>query len=184
MSRRTLLTASLLAATATLALPAVAHADPPEHFHNPFDETFENENVCGINVDIHVQGHLNLWLRTDHEGNVNFEATRMESDTFTADNGKSVLIQIKGLYAETVPIIDEAAGTSTYDFTVRGQWQTIRTPHGPALLKDVGLITLAAVVDIEADQFLSLEVLVSHGPHPQADSDFTVFCDVFTSALA
>jgi hypothetical protein len=173
----------LAAAVAGGALPAVAHADPPQHFHNPFDETFEDVDVCGTNGDIHVQGHLNLWLRSDNQGNVNFEATREETDTFTADNGKSIVSTVKGRYAETVPVNDEAAGTTSYDFTVRGQWQTLRTPHGPAVLKDVGLITIAGVFDLQTGETISLDVLVSHGPHPQADSDFTIFCDVFTEAL-
>jgi hypothetical protein len=36
---------------------------------------------------------------------------------------------------------------------------------------------------LETGDPISSEVLVTKGPHPEADSDFTLFCEVITEAL-
>jgi hypothetical protein len=37
--------------------------------------------------------------------------------------------------------------------------------------------------DLETGDLISSDVIIK-GPHPEADSDFTLFCDVITEALA
>jgi len=185
MSRRTLLTASLLAATAAVAAPAVANADPPEVTHGHFDETDENVDVCGINVDIHAQGVFTDHVFFDNEGNFErFMSTSSGTNTLTADNGKSVVIQFAQQYSDTEPTIDEAAGTYTFVFTFKGLPEKIRTPRGPVIVRDAGVITFADTFDLATDEFISRDVLVNSGPHPEADSDFELFCEVITDALS
>jgi hypothetical protein len=185
MSRRTLLTASLLAATAAVALPAVAHADPPEITHGSFDDTEEGVDVCGIIVDIHVQGRFTDHVFFDNEGNFErFMSTSSGTQTLTAENGKSVVIQFANQFSEPEGIIDEAAGTITFIDTFKGLPEQIRTPHGPVIVRDVGLITFANTFDLETEEFVSQEILVNRGPHPDADSDFELFCEVITDVLS
>lgn len=185
MSRRTLLTASLLAATAGVAVPAVAHADPPEVAQGNFDETFENVDVCGINVDVRARGSFTDHVFFDNDGNFErFTSTSSVKQTFTADNGKSVIVQNAGQFADTDGIIDEAAGTITFVYTYKGLPEQIRTPHGPVLVRDAGVITFADTFDLETGDFISSEVLVNNGPHPEADSNFELFCEVITAALS
>jgi hypothetical protein len=45
------------------------------------------------------------------------------------------------------------------------------------------VITFADTFDLETGEFISSETIVN-GPHPEAESDFTLFCEVITGALA
>jgi hypothetical protein len=36
---------------------------------------------------------------------------------------------------------------------------------------------------LETGDFISSEIVVNKGPHPDADSDFTLFCEVISEAL-
>jgi hypothetical protein len=35
----------------------------------------------------------------------------------------------------------------------------------------------------EGDEFISSEIVLVKGPHPEAESDFALFCEVVTEAL-
>jgi hypothetical protein len=185
MSGRTLLTGSLLAATAAVVLPAVAHADPPETFHGNFDDTFEDVDVCGINVDIRAQGAFTDHVFFDNDGNFErFTSTSSVTQTLTADNGKSVVIKNAGQFTDTDGVIDEAAGTITFVYTYKGLPEQISTSRGPVLVRDAGVITFADTFDLDTGDFISSEILVNSGPHPEADSEFELFCEVITAALS
>jgi hypothetical protein len=38
--------------------------------------------------------------------------------------------------------------------------------------------------DLETGEFISSDVIVNKGPHPEADSDFALFWEVVSAALA
>lgn len=59
----------------------------------------------------------------------------------------------------------------------------IQTAHGPVLLRDAGVITFVDTFDLETFELISSDVIIK-GPHPEAESDFALFCEVFTEALA
>jgi hypothetical protein len=82
------------------------------------------------------------------------------------------------------PVVDEQAGTITFTATYKGLPEKIQTAHGPVLLRDAGVITFADTFDLQTGEFISSETLVNNGPHPEADSDFTRFCEVVGGALA
>jgi hypothetical protein len=175
----------MLAATAAVALPAVAHARPPETFHGNFDETFEDVDVCGINVDIRAKGQFTDHVYFDNDGNfVRFKSTASQEQTLTADNGKSVIIQNAGQFTDTEGIVDEAAATITFVYTYKGLPEKISTPHGPVIVRDAGVITFADTFDLDTGDFISQEILVNRGPHPEADSGFELFCEAITAALS
>jgi hypothetical protein len=175
----------MVAATVAVAASAVAHADPPETTHGNFDDTFENVDVCGINVDIRARGTFTDHVYFDNEGNfTRFKSTASVKQTLTADNGKSVIIQNAGQFTDTDGIVDEAAGTITFVYTYKGLPEQIRTPHGPVIVRDAGVITFADTFDLDTGDFVSQEILVNSGPHPDADSDFALFCEAITAALS
>jgi hypothetical protein len=60
----------------------------------------------------------------------------------------------------------------------------MQTANGSVLLRDVGLVSFSATFDLDTDELIAFEVLVIKGPHPDLESDFTRFCEVFTDALA
>jgi hypothetical protein len=79
--------------------------------------------------------------------------------------------------------MDEEAGTITFTTSFKGLPEKIQTAHGRVLLRDAGIITFVDTFDLNTGDFISEEVIVK-GPHPEADSDFELFCEVVTGALA
>ena len=185
MSRRISFRALVLPGlVVALAVPAAAAAARPEVFHENFSDSVSDVDVCGINVDIVAEGVFNSKAFFDRQGNfVRFMSTSSVTQTLTADNGRSVVIRAANQYVDTEPTIDEAAGTITFVYTFRGLPEMIKTAHGPMLLRDAGLITFVDTFDLDTGQFVSTEILVNRGPHPEAESDFALFCEVITEAL-
>jgi hypothetical protein len=185
MGRYTILRALLVALVTTLAIiPGTALAASPEVFHDDFSDTFENVDVCGVNVDVVSEGVFTDKAFFDQDGNfVRFMSTISGTNTLTADNGKSVVVRFSNQFTDIDPIVDEAAGTITFVTTFIGLPEMIKTPHGPVLLREAGFISFAETRDLDTFDLISSEVIVK-GPHPDADSDFTLFCEVITAALA
>ena len=176
---------SLIVAAVVGAAAPAAIAAQPERVHDHFLDVEDDIDVCGINVDVVSKGVFTDLAFFDTEGNfVDFRSMSSGTTTFTADNGKSVVVQFAGQYSEGVPVVDEAAGTITFSSTNKGLPEKIMTPGGPVLLRDAGVITFANTFDLETGEFISFAVTVNNGPHPEADSDFALFCEVLTAALA
>jgi hypothetical protein len=185
MGRPTLLRALLLALVAALAvLPAGALGAKPEIFHTNFLDTEEDVDVCGVIVDIVAEGVFTDLAFFDQEGNfVRFVSTASVKVMLTAENGKSVIIQNAGQFTDIEPLVDEEAGTITFVFSFKGLPEKIQTDQGPVLLRDAGIATFMETFDLETGDFISSDVIVK-GPHPELESDFTLFCEVITEALA
>jgi hypothetical protein len=173
----------LVAALALLAAPTALGAKP-EIFHEQVAETIEDIDLCGITVDLEVTGTFTDRVYFDQDGNfVRFSSTASIMQTFTDADGDSVIVQNAGVFEDMEPIVDEEAGTITFVFSFKGLPEKIQTAQGPVLLRDAGFITFADTIDLETGEFLGTEVVVNRGPHPEADSDFTLFCEVITEAL-
>jgi hypothetical protein len=185
MSPRRVLYSLSVALTALLGiLPGGALGAKPEIFHSHFHDELADIDLCGINVDLVADGVFTDRLFFDQDGNpVRFTSTASGKQTFTADNGKSVIVQFANQFFEGEPIIDESAGTITFATTFKGLPELIKTPHGGVLLRDAGVITFVDTFDLETFDLISSEIIV-HGPHPEAESDFELFCEVITAALA
>jgi hypothetical protein len=176
----TLLRALLMALVTALAvIPGTASgAKPLEQFHDHFTDSFSDE-ICGISVDVDLTVTDNFFLYA----NDSFKDTSSVQITFTnPENGNSVVLSNAGQISGPPPIIDEEAGTITFLTSFKGLPEKIQTAQGPVLLRDAGVITFADTFDLETGEFISSEVVVN-GPHPEADSDFTLFCEVISAAL-
>lgn len=99
-------------------------------------------------------------------------------------NGNSVVLSAAGQVRVAAPIVDEQVGTITFQPTFKGLPAKIQTANGAVVLRDAGLLTRTDTIDLETGQLLASETIVSHGPHPEADSDYTRSCEVITQALA
>ena len=179
--RRMLLVLAAVFATAALAVaPGTAlGAKPIAQFHDHFTESFSGE-ICGIPVDIDLVVTDNFFLYEDFS----FKDTSSVMATFTNPvNGKSVVVSSAGQVSGPPPIVDEEAGTITFLTSFKGLPEKIQTANGPVLLRDAGIITFADTFDLETGDFISSEIVVNKGPHPEADSDFTLFCEVISGAL-
>lgn len=164
--------------------PVSVHAAAPLIFHEQIADSADNVDLCGINVNVVDKGTFTDRLFLDADGNfVRFMSSLSVKSTFTADNGKSVVIQASQLFVDPGPVIDEAAGTITFSNTYKGLPEKISTAHGSVLLRDAGLITFSQTFDLDTFDFISSGVVIA-GPHPDAESDFVLFCQVITAALA
>jgi hypothetical protein len=184
--RATLLSLFMLA---MILLPAVnASAVPPEVFHENFDETFEEE-LCGIFVTGHAQGVNTFRIFFDREGN---EIRVLDSGrgviTWTnPENGKSVSLSFAGSFQGSA--VENPDGTVTFTDTVVGMPENIFVSPHESLVRDVGRVTFVTTVDFgdpedpEDDVVISSEIAFLAGPHPELESDFTLFCEVITAAL-
>jgi hypothetical protein len=170
---------------ALVALPATALGAKPEIIHEHVATVEEDVDVCGVVVDIVTTGQITTKEWIDEAGElVRFQQTFSIKATLTAANGSSVIIQNSAQARESgPPLIDEEAGTITFVTSFRGLAERIKTPHGPVLVRDAGFATIATIFDLETGDFISTEILVIHGPHPDAESDFALFCEVITDAL-
>jgi hypothetical protein len=172
------LLAAFVAALVVL-LPGTAQAAQPiAQFHDHFTDSFSDE-ICGIAVDVAVVVTDNFIVFPDGT----FKGTSSFQATFTNPvNGASVIVSSAGQVIDTA-VVDEEAGTITFATSFKGLPEKIQTAQGPVLLRDAGVITFVATFDLETGEFISEEVIIK-GPHPEAESDFTLFCDVITDALA
>jgi hypothetical protein len=170
--------AAALLLTAAPAGAAVG-AKSVAQFHDHFTESFSDE-ICGIPVDVDLVVTDNFFVYEDDS----FKDTASLRATYTNPaNGKSVLISSAGQTSGPPPIVDEEAGTITFLTSFIGLPEKIQTANGPVLLRAAGIITFADTFDLETGDFISTEIVVNKGPHPEADSDFTLFCDVISEAL-
>jgi hypothetical protein len=172
--------ALLLASIAALAVvPGTAlGAKPVAQFHDHFTDSFSSE-ICGIPVDVDLVVTDNFFFYADGSA----KDTSSVRQTFSNPvNGKSVVLSNAGLISFPTAIIDEEAGTITFLTSYKGLPEKIQTAGGPVLLRDAGIITFADTFNLVTGDFISTEVIVN-GPHPEADSDFTLFCQVISGAL-
>ena len=185
MSRRSVLRAVPMALVALLVLlPASALGAKPEIFHERIHDELQDIDLCGFNVNLVVDVRFTDHLFFDKDGNVvRFSSTASGTNTFTADDGAQVIVKFANLYVERPPVVDEAAGTATVEYSFKGLPEQIKTPHGGVLMRDAGFVTFVDTIDLATDELISTEVVVQHGPHPDLDSDFTAFCEVITEAL-
>jgi len=72
--------------------------------------------------------------------------------------------------------------------SLMGMPERIASSEG-VLLKDVGRIIFETRIDTQGtedptdDVFVSERIVSVAGPHPEADSDFTLFCEIISAAL-
>jgi hypothetical protein len=155
-------------------------AKPVAQFHDHFTGSDSGVDICGITVDVDFVVTDNFFVYADDS----FKDTSSVMLTFTNPvNGKAIVVSNAGQIVDPPPIIDEAAGTITFTTSFKGLPEKIQTAQGPLLLRDAGVATFVDTFDLETGEFLSGEVIVK-GPHPELDSDFTLFCEVISEALA
>ncbi len=156
-------------------------ATPIVNQHTSFTDTFPDQ-VCGITGTSTVSVVDNFKLFAD---NTVLDTTTFRQ-VFTAENGKSVVIFAAGQTSGPAQPIQNADGTITFITTFKGLPEKLSIAGGPTLSRDAGTATLADTFlplpngDL---QFVSQTVSGEHGPHPDLDSGFALFCDVLIPAL-
>jgi hypothetical protein len=176
--------------------PAVAAVGKPvDQFNDHFDDvilddpTTTDDDLCGIPVTTHAEGVQNGIVRLDKAGHELFKVAGHVDVTWTNPaTGLSISNHVSGMFRD-IKVVDNADGTTTiYSMNV-GVPERLETPDGTVLVKDVGRIVFADTFDFgdpdnpDDDVFISNEVVSINGPHPEADADFELFCEVAVDAL-
>jgi hypothetical protein len=100
-------------------------------------------------------------------------------------NGKSLIISAAGRHTGTAT--GDFSGLVTFTDNYKGLPEKISLPNGPTLSRDAGVLTEVQVVDFSTDPngvLVSDTFTLEHGPHPDADSNFDLFCNVLLPALS
>ena len=72
-------------------------------------------------------------------------------------------------------------GVHVEQSTVKGLPEMWKLEHGRRLIRDAGYVVVQTTFD--GEEFVSQEVLVDKGPHPDLESDFELFCETLVPAL-
>ena len=168
---------------AALALmPAAALAAPPGHEHFRDVGTDVDPDFCGTGqtINFSFDARVNVWISPEGAEEL-VRTTFSVKQVFTnPDTGDSVNLSSAGTSTEVL-ISGDPAGLHTLLVTTKGLPEKIQTTHGPVLLRDAGII--AFEITFDGDEVISSETVLVKGPHPEAESDFELFCEVMTEAL-
>lgn len=170
--------AILVSALVVAPGPAGAASEYPYHVRDAFTWSYTAPE-CGIVVNAEITAHSNLFWNAEGgmRGTTNWETTMTNPAT-----GNTVVITSTGHAEGPAPIIDEDAGTATFDSHYTGLWQKIQSPNGPVLMVSAGDLGFKQVFDLATGEMLSIERTVEAGPHPGADEKR--YCGAITEALA
>jgi len=160
---------------------AASAAAPIENQHARFTDTFRDK-VCGIRGTSVINVVDNFKLYADGT----FRDTSRFRQVFTARNGKSVVIFSAGQVTGLNDPIQNADGTITFINTFKGLPEKLSIAGGPTLSRDAGKVTLATTfrpLPGGGFRFVSQTFSGEHGPHPDLESGFEVFCNVLVPAL-
>jgi hypothetical protein len=172
-----------LALFVALALmPAAALAAPPIHEHFRETGTDVDPDFCGTGQEINISfdNRVNVWIASDSPTALVRSTISGETVFTNPDTGDSIIVSYAG--QQTIEFVSgDPDGLHTVLVTTKGLPERIHTPNGPVLTRDAGLITFLFTVD--GEEVVETETVVVKGPHPQADADFELFCELATEVL-
>jgi len=174
----------LILMVGVLSTTPAGAATPPQVDHGKFNTTLTGiSDFCGLTVDIHFQATATFTVYFDSSGNLvrtQLEARVVQTITNEA-NGK--VVYLDGAWRTTdADFVINPDGTITVVETIAGMPERVYTTHSDVLVKDVGLIAFEITFD-STGNFIDQQLIAEHGPHPEADSNFTLFCVAITTAI-
>jgi hypothetical protein len=180
----------LLACGLLLAMVQPAAAKLIERSHEHIVQTLPDDEYCGIPVITTIDIIANIQVRLAKNGFPLFKSTGRGKVTITNPaTGKSVSEAFSGA-TKDLSVVDNEDGTITVRTAVTGVPLEVTLSDGTVAIKDVGRIVFATVInyngtptDTEDDVFLSQTIESISGPHPEAESGFTLVCEVAVPAL-
>jgi hypothetical protein len=168
--------ASLVLGTA----PAAQAANPDVHRSTDVGG-FADPDFCGTGQTVDVS--FNVRVVDFLSPNQDVDVARIVQGTFTLTNpetGATVQNRAAGRYTEAL-VSGDPAGIHTIEYTAPGLNEQLRLQNGRVLSLDAGYLAWRDTFD--GDHWLFGGIVVDKGPHPDADSNFVIFCDVISTAL-
>ena len=165
-----------------IVLPAAVAANPQvNHFSN--SGTFTDTDFCGTGMT--VEGSFALHgteFFAPNMPNTSYWNTVEGNVVYTNPvNRNTVISHFAGPFLAKVISGDPDSGTFVEEVTYIGLPEQFRAGHGGSLTRDAGIIGFRNTW--VNDELVSSEVILVKGPHPEAASEFALFCDVMTDAL-
>jgi hypothetical protein len=178
MRRFALLVGFVVALGLGAAPPAFAANPDVNHF--TIEESFTDPDFCGtgqpVETSISVKGTEFL---APNQPVDNRNVSQVKVVYTNPQNGATVIRRAAGLVSDTI-ISGDPEGVNMHELTVSGLSGLLRAADGVVVL-GAGYIVFREVFN--GDQFVSREIVVNRGPHPNLESDLALFCDVTTDAL-
>jgi hypothetical protein len=170
----------LSAAVLALAGPSAALGANPDINHFTDSGTDTDTDFCGTGKTVNIAFDVRGTEFFDPK-QADFKVTVRGTVLFTNPlNGNTVIQHFANLSLDTT-VSGDPEGLHTHEFTTIGLPELFRMEHGGVLTRDAGYIVFRDTFD--GDEFISSEIVINRGPHPQADSDFELFCEIMTTAL-
>ena len=181
----------LVAGGVLLAMAQPAAAQLVDRTHQHIVLTIPNDEVCGVPVTTTIDIINNSQERLAHSGFPLFKDTGRGTFTWTNPvTGKSVSNFFAGVSDKDLTVVNNGDGTITLRTAVTGVPEKITQSNGKPLTMDVGRVVFVSVIDYNGtptdtsdDVLISQSVESISGPHPELQSDFTLFCQVVVPAL-
>ena len=177
--RRFALVVGIVVALGLGAVPSAVAANPGVN-HFTITESFTDPDFCGtgqaVDTSISVKGTEFLAPNQPVDSR---NVTQVNVVYTNPENGATVRRHAAGPVSNTI-ISGDPEGVHTIEITVRGLSGLLRTADGVVLL-GAGYLVLHEVFN--GEEFVSREIVVNRGPHPNIESDLALFCEVTTDAL-
>ena len=177
--RRFALVVGIVVALGLGAVPSAVAADPDVN-HFTITESFTDGDFCGTGqaVDISIFARTTEFLALNQP--VDYRQVNQGKVVYTnPQNGATVIRHFAGPISDTI-ISGDPQGVHTRELTVSGLSGLLRTADGVVVL-GAGYIVFHEVFN--GEEFVSREIVVNRGPHPNLESDLALFCEVMTVAL-
>jgi hypothetical protein len=175
--RKFALVVGIVVALGLGAVPSAVAANPGV-IHFAITDSFTDPDFCGtgqaVDTSISVKGTQFLAPNQPVDSR---NVTQVK--VVYTKNDATVIRHAAGPVSETT-ISGDPDGVHTVEITVRGLTGHLRTADGLVLL-GAGYLVLHEVFD--GDEFVSREIVINRGPHPNAESDLALFCEVTLDAL-
>jgi hypothetical protein len=157
---------------------ALAQSQQHDHFRDIFTDV--DDDFCGTGETINLAGNVlvNEWS-APHKGD--FKSTATGTITLTNPlTGDTAVNRFAGPIW-VVNISGDPEGDHVEEVTVKGLPERWKLAHGRVLIRDAGYVVIRNT--IENGELVDQEILLIHGPHPDLESDFALFCEVLPEAL-
>ena len=179
MRRFTLLLGIIVAAFALGGVPSAVAANPGASRFT-ITESFTDPDFCGTGQDVVTSISVKGTAFSAPNQPVDSRSIAVVNIVYTNPQNHATVIRHGAGPASDTIISGDPAGMHTVETTVKGLVSHLRTANGVVLL-GAGYLVLHEVFN--GDEFVSREIVVDKGPHPNIESDLALFCDAATDAL-
>jgi hypothetical protein len=178
--RFTLLLGIVVAALALGAAPSAVAANP-EVNHFTVSESFTDTDFCGTGQSVDISTFIRITEFLAPNQPVDYRNVAEANIVYTNPlNGATVTERFANAFSVTIISGDFPNGIYTQERTLKGIAHLYLTDRG-VLSVGAGYVVVREVWN--GDQFVSREIIVDRGPHPDIESGLTLFCEVIPPAL-